>query len=193
MLRRLSAALLSLAACLPCGVNAHAVHGQPLLDVARPVHQKLHGLVPAGGHELSVFPDEGLSEAICAVVGHPAVQPLGPESASVDAVVLAASDADDAAVLHSDVQAAAVAAHDAGRLHPVVWLGCHARVHAHGPVAAVWSARAEDIGDRVAALVARCLIDDVRMGGGRHDGQRGGEERMEDMPSQGQTSCSPHS
>ena len=121
---------------LPRAVEGDAVRRQAGGDLARLVDDARHGLVPRRRPQLAIVAaHQGGGQAVGAVVGDPAVETFGAEAAAVDAVVGAAADADDAAVLDTDVEGASVAAEDAGGLDPAVGGGGDAGVDAGGPVA----------------------------------------------------------
>jgi hypothetical protein len=85
----------------------------------------------------------------------PAVEAFGTEATAADDIVGAAADADDAAVLNADFQAAAVGAEDAAGLNPLVGRFGGVLINAGRPlaIAVEGSARAPNVIYAVAVRV----------------------------------------
>src|SRR3569623_3717176 len=113
--------------------------------------------------------------AVGAGVRLPAVQTLGTEAAVIDAVLGAAAHADDATVLHADVEAAAVGAQPAGRLHPLGRFGFGVHIDPGRPFVVVGVAWSPNIVDAVAALHVTVLLGVNGDGCGKEPGGAAGE------------------
>lgn len=68
--------------------------------------------------QISAVRSGGYSRVAASSGSNPAVLAFGTKMAEIDRVIGAPADADDPAVLHRDVKAAAVGAQDAGRMDP---------------------------------------------------------------------------
>src|SRR3569623_1365159 len=156
-------------------VKADGAGAVALDAVPRAGDDQRHGLVPARGLEPAVATDQRGREAGWAVVRLPAVQTLGTEAAVIDAVLGAAAHADDATVLHADVEAAAVGAQHAGRLHPLGRFGFGVHIDPGRPFVVVGVAWSPNIVDAVAAFHVTVLLGANGDGCGKEPGGAAGE------------------
>src|SRR5262249_28138294 len=133
-------------------VEGDGAAGEPVADLPALPRDQFHGLIPARLPEPPATTDQGAGQPVVAVIGLPAMEPLGAEPPSAGAVVTAAADADDPAALDADVEPASVGAEDAARLDPPLGLRDRTLVQADrpSPLADVGGPGTPDVLDAVA-------------------------------------------
>src|SRR5215212_4553106 len=130
---------------LPCGVEAKGERPLLLQKLLRTLDDARKSLVPTRLDELAVLAHERCLQSVFGVVGLPAEEIFGVNSALVDSVNSSSAYTDDASAPYGDVEGVAVGVQYGGRLHPAVHIVLRDApfqdlVHPYGPFFA-WSER----------------------------------------------------